>query len=137
MISAAALQARVRAELAERLTLLQARPARSRSISAPARAAGAQALARAYRARRSSWRSTPPQACCARRAARSGLFRRFARVLRPMRRALPLATGSVDLVFSSLMLQWCDDLAQPLAEARRVLTTRRALHLQHASGPTH
>lgn len=35
--------------------------------------------------------------------------------------ALPLAGGSFDLVFSSLMLQWCEDLERALAEARRVL----------------
>ncbi len=36
---------------------------------------------------------------------------------------LPLKAGSVDLMFSSLALQWCDDFAQVLAEASRVLTT--------------
>ena len=35
--------------------------------------------------------------------------------------ALPLADNSVDLVFSSLALQWCDDLNVALAEIRRVL----------------
>jgi malonyl-CoA O-methyltransferase len=35
--------------------------------------------------------------------------------------ALPLAAQSVDLVFSSLMLQHCDDPAVPFAEAQRVL----------------
>ena len=35
--------------------------------------------------------------------------------------SLPLASQSVDLVFSSLALQWCDDLSQPLREMRRVL----------------
>jgi malonyl-CoA O-methyltransferase len=35
--------------------------------------------------------------------------------------ALPLKEASVDLVFSSLMLQWCDDLDAALAEIRRVL----------------
>ena len=35
--------------------------------------------------------------------------------------ALPLATQSVDLVFSSLMLQHCDDPAFPFAEVQRVL----------------
>lgn len=34
---------------------------------------------------------------------------------------LPLADGSVDLVFTNLMLQWCDDLDVTLAEIRRVL----------------
>lgn len=35
--------------------------------------------------------------------------------------ALPLRSGSQDLIFSSLALQWCPDLAQALAEAWRVL----------------
>lgn len=35
--------------------------------------------------------------------------------------ALPLATGSLDLVFSSWALQWCTDFAQVLAEVQRVL----------------
>ncbi len=35
--------------------------------------------------------------------------------------ALPLVQQSVDLVFSNLMLQWCDDLDMVLAEIRRVL----------------
>lgn len=36
-------------------------------------------------------------------------------------RRLPLATGSVDLAFSNLMLQWCDVPAQAFAEIARVL----------------
>lgn len=35
--------------------------------------------------------------------------------------ALPLATGSVDLVYSNLCFQWIDDLSHLLAELRRVL----------------
>jgi malonyl-CoA O-methyltransferase len=34
---------------------------------------------------------------------------------------LPLADASVDMLVSSLMLQWCDDLPAVLAECRRVL----------------
>lgn len=34
---------------------------------------------------------------------------------------LPLRDGCVELVFSSLALQWCDDFAQVLAEVQRVL----------------
>ncbi|WP_074012745.1 malonyl-ACP O-methyltransferase BioC [Candidatus Sodalis sp. SoCistrobi] len=34
---------------------------------------------------------------------------------------LPLATGSIDIVFSNLAVQWCDDLPQALAELYRVL----------------
>jgi len=36
---------------------------------------------------------------------------------------IPLANGSVDLIFSNLMLQWCDDLDAALVEVRRVLTS--------------
>jgi malonyl-CoA O-methyltransferase len=49
-----------------------------------------------------------------------GLLRRFARVCGDALR-LPLADASVDLIFSSLMLQWCEPLDAALAEARRVL----------------
>ncbi len=35
--------------------------------------------------------------------------------------ALPLAEASFDLIYSNLMLQWCDDLAGTLASLRRVL----------------
>lgn len=35
--------------------------------------------------------------------------------------ALPLASSRFDLVFSSLMLQWCDDVPAVLANLRRVL----------------
>ena len=34
---------------------------------------------------------------------------------------LPLANASQQLIFSSLALQWCDDFAQVLSEAKRVL----------------
>ena len=45
---------------------------------------------------------------------------RFERVAGDVYR-LPLADASVQLVFSSLMLQWCDDLEAALVEIRRVL----------------
>jgi malonyl-CoA O-methyltransferase len=48
------------------------------------------------------------------------LWRRFARVCGDALR-LPLKDGSVDLLFSSLMLQWCEPLDAALAEVRRVL----------------
>jgi malonyl-CoA O-methyltransferase len=47
-------------------------------------------------------------------------WRRFERVCADAYR-LPFADASVDLVFSSLMLQWCDDLDGVLAEIQRVL----------------
>ncbi len=41
--------------------------------------------------------------------------------------ALPLRAGSIDLVFSNLMLQWCDDPAEPFAELVRVMAPGAAL----------
>jgi len=48
------------------------------------------------------------------------LFRRFERVCGDAMR-LPLADASVDVMFSSLMLQWCDPPDEAFAEIRRVL----------------
>ncbi|MBV8783525.1 MAG: methyltransferase domain-containing protein, partial [Gammaproteobacteria bacterium] len=50
---------------------------------------------------------------------RQGWWRRFARVCGDAQR-LPLADASVDLVFSNLMLPWCDPAAA-FAEVQRVL----------------
>jgi malonyl-CoA O-methyltransferase len=50
----------------------------------------------------------------------SSLWRPFERVCADAQR-LPLASASVDLVFSSLMLQWCEPLDEALSEVRRVL----------------
>lgn len=47
-------------------------------------------------------------------------FRRFERVCADALR-LPLESASVDIVFSNLMLQWCDPLDDAFAEVRRVL----------------
>jgi malonyl-CoA O-methyltransferase len=47
-------------------------------------------------------------------------WRRFERVCGDAQR-LPLAAASVDLVFSSLMLQWCEPLDEAFTEVRRVL----------------
>ena len=47
---------------------------------------------------------------------------------------LPVATARIDLVFSSLMLQWCNDLDRTLAEAGRVLRSN-GLYLFATLGP--
>jgi malonyl-CoA O-methyltransferase len=115
---AAALQARVRNELIERLALFKLTPPVALDLGTGT-GGGAQALRGAYRrALVLALDSAPGMLREARR--RSTLFRRFERILADAAR-LPLATASVDLVFSSLMLQWCDDLTGPLAEVRRVL----------------
>jgi len=51
------------------------------------------------------------------------LLRRFERVCADATR-LPLAAQSVDVIFSNLMLQWCDPPDEAFAEARRVLKPR-------------
>lgn len=53
-------------------------------------------------------------------AARGWLRRRFERVAADAN-ALPLAESSVDLLYSNLMLQWCDDLPAMLNGFRRIL----------------
>lgn len=51
------------------------------------------------------------------------LFRRFERICADAFR-LPLESSSVDIVFSNLMLQWCDPLDDVFVEVRRVLKPR-------------
>jgi malonyl-CoA O-methyltransferase len=115
----AALQARVCAELSDRLRLFKLTPQVALDLGTGT-GQGAQALRGAYRrALILALDSAPGMLREARR--RSGIFRRFERILADGAR-LPLATASVDLVFSSLMLQWCNDLEGPLAEVRRVLS---------------
>jgi len=53
-------------------------------------------------------------------------LRRFERV-RADAYTLPFKDGSFDLIFSSLMLQWCDDLDAVFAEITRVLKPGGAL----------
>jgi malonyl-CoA O-methyltransferase len=48
------------------------------------------------------------------------LFRKFERVCADAAR-LPFGSASIDIVFSNLMLQWCDPLDDALMEVRRVL----------------
>lgn len=52
--------------------------------------------------------------------ARAGWFSRT-RYLGADAESLPLADGSVDMIFSNLTLQWCVDLDTAFAEMRRVL----------------
>ncbi|MBP7623143.1 MAG: methyltransferase domain-containing protein, partial [Xanthomonadales bacterium] len=52
--------------------------------------------------------------------SRAGWWKPFRRVCGDAR-ALPIADQSVDLIFSSLCLQWCEDLEAVFDEFRRVL----------------
>ena len=115
------LQARVRDEMLERLALLAFEPAtvldlgsapamRPARSSAAGRGRGCIALDRsaamlaAARAQRSWWRG-------------------FERVRADASR-LPVQAGSVDLVYSCLLLPWVDDLDGVLGEVRRALSAR-------------
>jgi malonyl-CoA O-methyltransferase len=115
---AAVLQARVRAELLERLDLIDLRPAVVLDLGAGTGRASRE-LRRRYRAALViALDIAPGMLEQARRHSRP--FRRFERICADAFR-LPLREASVDLVFSNLLLQWCDDLDQVLAEIRRAL----------------
>ena len=116
--AASLLQTRVRAELLQRLQFFKLQPTVVLDLGAGTGAA-ASALVAAYpRARVIALDSSPGMLRAA--AKKSRLFRRFARVRADAER-LPLATASVDLVFSNLLLHWLSDLKPALAEVRRVL----------------
>ena len=115
---AAALQSKVRDELLERLRFFKLEPAVVLDLGAGTGQA-ARALRSCYRrALVIALDSAPGMLREARR--HTGIFRRFDRLCADAAR-LPLATSSVDLVFSNLMLQWCNDLLAPFAEVQRVL----------------
>src|SRR6201996_8032852 len=116
--AAAVLQARVNEELLERLDQFKFQPQVIVDLGAGT-GRGAEALKSRYR--RSlvvALDMAPGMLREARR--RQHLFRRFERVCSDAMR-LPFADTSVDVVFSSLMLQWCDPLDVTFAEIRRVL----------------
>ena len=116
--AAAVLQARVRNELLERLQLVKLQPAvvvdvgsgtGHATLELKRRFRGARVIAADLAAgmlRESGRRQT--------------LLRRFDRLCADAA-ALPLRDSSVDLLFSSLMLQWCPDPDAVLREFRRVL----------------
>ena len=116
--AAAGLQAQVATELLERLEMFRFAPQVVLDLgSGTGRVTGE--LKRRY-----------PRACVIALDLAPGMLREARRHRRPWRRfervcgdalRLPLADGSVDLIFSNLMLQWCEPLAVALAEVRRVL----------------
>lgn len=115
---AAVLQARVRAELLDRLRWITIEPARVLDLGCGT-GEGARELKRRY-----------PRAEVLAVDIALGMLREARRRLRPFRRfdrvcadayRLPLADASVDLVFSNLLLQWCDAPAEVLESVRRVL----------------
>ena len=116
--SAAQLQSEVRAELLNRLEFFPLQPRVIVDLGCGT-ARGASELRRRFRRARVLAIDIAP-----------GMLRTAQRGSWPWRRytclcadalALPLTSQSVDLVYSNLMLQWCDDLPLAFAEVRRVL----------------
>ena len=116
--SAARLQARVAEELLTRLETFRFEPAVVLDLGAGTGRVTAQLKRRYPRAQVLALDLSLGMLRQARHHLR--LWRRFARVCADAQR-LPLKSASVDLVFSSLMLQWCEPLDAALAEVRRVL----------------
>jgi malonyl-CoA O-methyltransferase len=115
---AAVLQTRVRGELLERLELVSTRPQVILDLGCGTGHAARELKRRYRRATVIALDIAPGMLREAGRRRR--LFARFTRVCGDALR-LPLRTASVDLLFSNLMLQWCDELDTVLAEMRRVL----------------
>jgi malonyl-CoA O-methyltransferase len=116
--AAAALQERVRNELIGRLDELKVTPRSILDLGAGT-GHGARALKRRHpQAHVVAVDIAPGMLEQARRQSR--WLRRFERV-RADAYSLPFRDGAFDLVFSSLMLQWCDDLDAVFAEIARIL----------------
>ena len=116
--AAAVLQKRVRDELLERLDVVRLEPAVVLDLGA---GTGHASLALKRRYRSSQVIALDLAEGMLREAVRQQtLLRRFRRVC-GQAAALPLRDASVDLVFSNLMLQWCQDPDAVFGEVRRVL----------------
>ena len=116
--AAAVLQAEVRGQLLERLDYVKLEPAVVVDLGCGTGHSSRALKERFPRARVIALDLAEGMLREARR--RSGWRRRFDRVCADARR-LPVAAGSVDLLFSNLMLQWCTELDEVFAEFRRVL----------------
>lgn len=122
--AAAALQERVRNELLGRLDEIKLEPNAVLDLGAGTGHAS-RALKRRY-----------PKAVVVAVDIATGMLGQAARQSRWLKRfervradaySLPFRDGSFDLIFSSLMLQWCDDLDAVFAEIARVLKPGGAL----------
>ncbi len=116
--AAAVLQARVGEELLSRLEPFQLRPRVVLDLGAGTGRVSAELKRRYRRSLIVALDLAPGMLREATRRQRP--FRRFERVCADAI-CLPLESASIDIVFSNLMLQWCDPLDGALAEVRRVL----------------
>ncbi len=115
---ASGLQGRIAAELLERLEPFRFAPEAVLDLGCGTGRHTGELKRRYPRARVIALDLAPGMLREARRYQRP--WRRFHRVCGDALR-LPLADTSIDLVFSNLMLQWCEPLPRALAEVRRVL----------------
>jgi malonyl-CoA O-methyltransferase len=116
--ASAELQRRVRGELLERLDLVRIDPS---AVLDMGTGTGHAALALKRRYPRSLVVGLDLAESMLREAARrQTLLRRFRRVCADAA-SLPFPTASFDIVFSNLMLQWCDEPDRVFSECRRVL----------------
>jgi malonyl-CoA O-methyltransferase len=123
--AAAVLQAAVRAELLGRLDVVRTEPRVVLDLGCGT-AHSTRALEKRFpRARVIAMDAAHGMLVAAR--AQQRWWRRFPRVQADAA-ALPLASASVDLLFSNLMLQWCPDLDRVFAEFQRVLRPDGLLH---------
>ena len=120
----AALQGAVRANLAERLDLVQLAP--TRMLDAGCGTGGAQRLLFARFPKAALFATDFAPAMVAQARRRKPWFRTL-HALAADCTALPLADASVDLVFCNLVLQWLDDPEPAFREFRRVLAPRGLL----------
>lgn len=114
----AVLQHQVESELLDRLSLLRDPPLRVLDVGTGPGRASAAMRKRFPNAEVIALDMALPMLRVAK--SRAGWWRPFRRVCGDAR-ALPIADQSVDLLFSSLCLQWCEDLNPVFAEFRRVL----------------
>ena len=116
--AAAVLQKRVRDELLERLDIVRLEP---QAVLDLGTGTGHASLALKRRYRSSQVIALDlAEGMLHEASRRQTLLRRFRRVCGEAA-ALPLRDASVDLVFSNLMLQWCQDPDAVFSEIRRVL----------------
>lgn len=115
---AAVLQRSVRDELLDRLAFFKLAPKSILDLGTGT-GHGAEALKRAHSKADVVALDIAPSMVHA--AVRRGRFWRRIRGVCADASRLPFPNASFDVVFSSLMLQWCEDLDTAFAEARRVL----------------
>ncbi len=127
--AAAALQERVRDELLGRLDDFKLAPQAILDLGAGTGHAS-RALKRRYPAALVDRGGHRAAACSSGRRRQSRWLRRFERV-RADAYTLPFRDGSFDLIFSNLMLQWCDDLDARVRRDRACAQARRRADLQH------